>query len=248
MPPSSSRIVRLIEAQLERLSEPTRADLEGVLRWPVRMDLGWNYGSANQRLECWHVGESMAKGVRLIYSERGFGPDCPWGYVSRAEDSMGMDSQWHVGLADAAIGAGILAAPAGYEVPGPTQVTSTQNELPGRSLVVFVDVDDTLIRSAGGKRIPITSVVEHVRGLSHRGATLYCWSSGGTEYARTSAAELNLEQCFSGYLPKPNVLIDDQSMTEWRRFLWFHPNEAISRTPDEYAEMVFRVGATGDHR
>ncbi len=32
-----------------------------------------------------------------------------------------MDSQWHSALEDAAINAGLLPAPPGYEVPGPRQ-------------------------------------------------------------------------------------------------------------------------------
>src|SRR3989442_1236349 len=60
---------------------------------------------------------------------------------------------------------------------------------------VFVDVDDTLVRSAGTKRIPMPSVIQHVRELHAQGAVLYCWSSGGAEYARQSAEELGLAQC-----------------------------------------------------
>jgi hypothetical protein len=47
------------------------------------------------------------------------GPSFPWGFMDAHEDSMGMDSQWHSGLEDAAIVAGLLPAPTGYEVPGP---------------------------------------------------------------------------------------------------------------------------------
>jgi hypothetical protein len=61
-----------------------------------------------------------------------------------------------------------------------------------RAEIVFVDVDDTLVRSAGTKRIPIASVAERVRALRDAGATLYCWSTGGAEYARSAAIELGL--------------------------------------------------------
>jgi len=40
--------------------------------------------------------------------------------------------------------------------------------------IVFVDVDDTLVRSAGNERIPMAAVVEHVAALKRAGATLYC--------------------------------------------------------------------------
>jgi hypothetical protein len=55
-------------------------------------------------------------------------------------------------------------------------------------LVVYVDVDDTLVRSFGSKRIPMTEMVRHVRDLSRDGAVLYAWSSGGADYARARSS------------------------------------------------------------
>jgi cation transport ATPase len=82
--------------------------------------------------------------------------------------------------------------------------------------VVYIDVDDTLIRSFGTKRMPMASVVANVRALHEQGAALYLWSSGGGAYARESAAELGIEGLFLAFLPKPDVYIDDQSFDEWR--------------------------------
>lgn len=84
------------------------------------------------------------------------------------------------------------------------------------SQVVFIDVDDTLIRSVGSKRIPMPGVVNAIRALRARGDSLYLWSSGGAEYAKSSAAELGIEECFIAFLPKPHVYIDDQPVAEWR--------------------------------
>jgi len=95
-----------------------------------------------------------------------------------------------------------------------------------RPLVVFVDVDDTLFRSFGGKRIPMTLMVERVRLLKEQGATLFLWSSGGAEYCRSTACELGLEDCFDGYLPKPHACIDDVRLEDWRELVELHPNEA----------------------
>ena len=81
--------------------------------------------------------------------------------------------------------------------------------------VVFVDVDDTLVRSVGSKRIPIPGVIAYVRRLKAAGAVLYCWSSGGADYARAAAEDLDLDESFSGYLPKPNLILDDQAVAEW---------------------------------
>jgi predicted HAD superfamily phosphohydrolase YqeG len=89
--------------------------------------------------------------------------------------------------------------------------------------IVFVDVDDTLVRSAGSKRIPITPVAERVVALKDAGATLYCWSTGGAAYAREVARELGLEHCFVAFLPKPTIMLDDQPPAEWRLCRHVHP-------------------------
>lgn len=92
--------------------------------------------------------------------------------------------------------------------------------------IIYVEVDDTLVRSAGTKRIPMPSVIAHVRRLKAAGNTLYLWSSGGADYARTSAASLGIAECFAGFLPKPNVMIDDQPVSEWRDFRHVYPLQA----------------------
>ena len=92
-------------------------------------------------------------------------------------------------------------------------------------MVIYVDVDDTFVRSYGTKRIPIPTVIGHIRDLHRQGAALYCWSSGGADYARASAEEFGLADCFTAFLPKPGVLLDDQSVADWRRLRQVHPNE-----------------------
>lgn len=87
--------------------------------------------------------------------------------------------------------------------------------MPG-PLVIYVDVDDTLVRTIGTKRIPMPAVVEHVRTLADEGATLYCWSTAGGAYAEATAQELGIADCFVAFLPKPNVIIDDQDVSDWR--------------------------------
>ena len=62
-----------------------------------------------------------------------------------------------------------------------------------QSLVIYVDVEGTLINSYGTKMIPIEAVVIHVRELYEHGAILYCWSSAGADYARQVAAEVGLD-------------------------------------------------------
>jgi hypothetical protein len=111
-------------------------------------------------------------------------------------------------------------------------------------LVVYVDVDDTLLRSAGTKTMPMSSVVEHDKGLADAGAELYCWSTAGAEYARTAAHQLGIEHCFVNFLPKPNIAVDDQELCAWTRFALMHPLHAVSKTVDEYWKLIDSATAT----
>jgi cation transport ATPase len=83
-------------------------------------------------------------------------------------------------------------------------------------MVVYVDVDDTLVRWVGTKRIPIPRVVERVRSLHSEGAVIYLWSTGGADYAQSVASDLGIKECFAGFLPKPTLIIDDQAVQDWR--------------------------------
>lgn len=82
--------------------------------------------------------------------------------------------------------------------------------------VMFVDVDDTLIRFVGLDRQPMPDVVRQIQQLYAPGVVLYLWSSAGAEYARSSAIELGLEHCFVAFLPKPDVYFDDQPVHDWK--------------------------------
>src|SRR5687768_12930092 len=93
--------------------------------------------------------------------------------------------------------------------------------------VIFVDVDDTLIRTVGTKRIPIPSTIARVRALKETGYQLFLWSSGGADYARATALELDIEACFEGFLPKPSLYIDDQPVSEWRYCIHRYPNQEM---------------------
>lgn len=60
--------------------------------------------------------------------------------------------------------------------------------------VVFVDVDDTLIRTVGAKRIPMPQSIAQVKQLHAEGVSLYLWSSGGADYARRSGVIVSFLQ------------------------------------------------------
>lgn len=98
-------------------------------------------------------------------------------------------------------------------IPSPGYASSKQTS---SQRAIFVDVDDTLVRSVGTKRIPIPAAINAIRRLHRAGVRLFLWSSGGSEYARRSAAELGIESCFENFLPKPHAYIDDQPLHEWR--------------------------------
>jgi phosphoglycolate phosphatase-like HAD superfamily hydrolase len=93
---------------------------------------------------------------------------------------------------------------------------------------VFVDVDDTLVRSSGAKRIPMPQVIAAVRRLHAQGARLFLWSTGGADYAQATARDLGLESCFVAFLSKPDVYIDDQAAAAWRNCRHVLPGNAGS--------------------
>jgi len=107
-----------------------------------------------------------------------------------------------------------------------------------RRLCVYVDVDDTLVRSVGTKRVPLPAVVSHVKELARDGAELYCWSTVGAEYARLTARELGIESCFAAFLPKPNLVIDDQAVEEWKRLRVWHPLSISDETVESYLSLL----------
>ena len=113
-------IESLVAGELARQTSPQRrARMQSFLIPPRSRTLRWDYGQPDERIEAWVVGLTPDGGVALVYADAGFGPSFPWGFVFPEDDSAGMDSQWHSGLEDALICAGLLEAPSGYEVPGP---------------------------------------------------------------------------------------------------------------------------------
>lgn len=99
--------------------------------------------------------------------------------------------------------------------------------------VIYVDVDDTLVRHARTAPEPITRVIDQVRRLHARGFSLYCWSTGGAEYAQRIATELGVSECFAAFLPKPTILIDDQEISTWL-LKSFQPHSVDDAALDAY--------------
>lgn len=109
-----------------------------------------------------------------------------------------------------------------------------------QDLIVYVDIDDTLVRSVGTTRIPVPAALEHVRHLHGVGVTLYCWSAGGGDYARDSACALGIEHLFCGFLPKPHVMLDDQPPERWPHLVVAGPMGLASQTVDDHIEALAR--------
>jgi len=101
-------------------------------------------------------------------------------------------------------------------------------------MIIYVDVDDTLVRTIGTTRIPIAEMVEHVKRLKAGGAELYLWSAGGADYCRKTAEELGIVECFAAFLPKPRIIIDDQQVHEWVFCTTFHPASCAPMSLADY--------------
>ena len=101
-------------------------------------------------------------------------------------------------------------------------------------MIIYVDVDNTLVRTLGTERTPIKAVVDHIRQLKNDGAELYLWSAGGAEYCRTTARELGIDDCFAAFLPKPRIMIDDEEPRDWVFCTTFHPSTCGGRKLSDY--------------
>lgn len=103
---------------------------------------------------------------------------------------------------------------------------------------IYVDVDATLVGRADSS--PITSFIQHIRELHAQSAILCCWSAGGAEHARRSAEAFGLAECFSAFLAKPDVVID-QRAAEWPRSVLVHPAACGGRSVDDYRDQLCSV-------
>ena len=108
----------LVATELERIPEVAcKNRLAERLVEPSFVALAWEFGAIGATRMCCVVARLDDGDQALVYCEDGFGPRESWGAVSLSAASMGSDDQWFISLYDAAIAAGLCAAPAGYEVP-----------------------------------------------------------------------------------------------------------------------------------
>lgn len=83
------------------------------------------------------------------------------------------------------------------------------------------------------------ATVKLVRALRVHGATLYLWSRGGATYAEEVAKELRIDDCFTAFLPKPDLLLDDASVEDWSA-VELHPAECSGITVEEVVARLKR--------
>jgi len=104
--PKSSRspaeVQALISIEIERISEPTLADVIRTFLVPPRMELRtWDWSNDYPQLPTWVVAESQRYDYGIVYSDNGFGPDNPWGLVFSSHTNFGADYCWYSSLESA---------------------------------------------------------------------------------------------------------------------------------------------------
>lgn len=119
MRPTLDEMRSLVAAELTRSEvRHARDQLAALLVEPEPIRLDWQYDDESGPFDAWRVARSADGRIDLVHCREGLGSDAdPWGAVFVEEGHMGMDAQWHSGLLDAAICVGLIAPPAGYEVP-----------------------------------------------------------------------------------------------------------------------------------
>jgi hypothetical protein len=68
---------------------------------------------------------------------------------------------------------------------------------------------------------------------------LYCWSTGGGDYARTVTESSDISQCFEAFLTKPHLIIDDQEVHEWRRCRRLDPRNVGDESVDAWIREIY---------
>jgi PAS domain S-box-containing protein len=196
-----------------------------------------------ERLRLAHVVERAVESIRTVIEERGHTLSVSVPSDPQVDVDAGRMEQVVVNLltnaAKYTLPGGridVIAEPTGQEIvlrvrdPG----IGISAEMLPRVFDPFSQADLSLDRaqrprSRGRQVSTSTEMIRHVRDLNREGVALYAWSSGGGDYARQSAQELGIAECFKAFLPKPNVIIDDQAPAEWRRLVHVHPGEASSK-------------------
>jgi hypothetical protein len=124
---------------------------------------------------------------------------------------------------------------------------------------IFIDVDGTLLNSNEGVDPRAQEILRQIRmklNAEHPDSGLYLWSGAGGDYARSKAEEHGLAGFFSGFVGKPDVIIDDNpfSVSAKKIILWhgdyqwqnlmssmftkFSPSEELIALVDEMLKTI----------
>jgi len=94
----------LMSSEISKVNQTEMLELIKSIKGQVRSETRiWNYGIENQEFTCWVAFEHLATKTSIVYCNKGFGPNYPWGLLSTntPNNDMGIDSQWYISLEDA---------------------------------------------------------------------------------------------------------------------------------------------------
>jgi len=100
---------------------------------------------------------------------------------------------------------------------------------------VCVDVDLTLVDA--NKKL-LSGATESLAKLRDKGCHLFLWSTNGVEYARNIASFYHLTDMIEGFVPKPDLIIDDMPRTALNPFVFDVNGEA---SWPALAEKIIRI-------
>jgi cation transport ATPase len=111
--------------------------------------------------------------------------------------------------------------------PLPQRITKANQSaaLPMEKNVMYVDVDGTLERKFLGFEKSNKTMVDAIRRLHAEGMQIYIWSTGGAGHARDAATKCGVEELCAGFLPKPNICVDDKPPSRWKDFKRLKPRQ-----------------------
>ena len=82
-------------------------------------------------------------------------------------------------------------------------------QVDNNKITVFIDIDGTITPDCGHTIFPLA--IETIQELSEK-SNIFIWSAGGFNYCEEIVNKLNLEEFICGFMPKPEIVIDDLPM------------------------------------
>ena len=72
--------------------------------------------------------------------------------------------------------------------------------------IIFIDIDDTLVRTYGLKRIPIPKTIQAIFRFHKEGSEIYLWSNGGSDYCKKNSKRIRNRQMHYRIFTKANFI------------------------------------------